>query len=244
MYLTSKLEDCRMTKHRKPWGGLQFAASCLFGVLLSAQMLLAQDSRTSAPIGSGLDDQSSLSDDKEMEGMWEAILSLPKAHEGEISYQDVDQGLIQKYGCIKEKYTEFEPTKADVFHVKGVLAKLRCQNGVYINYAGDRWTRPGRIFSYQVQFYWEPRSSCVHADRALKAIAASDWTVVVPTTSQFPDPPRSSDDIPNHQAYTSIASEHVIFDFVWAPEQREVIGTGYPAHKSCVRTAGVELKRP
>lgn len=233
-----------MTTHRMPWDGLWFAASCLFGVLLSIQTLLAQDSSTSAPIGSKASDRSSLSDDKDMEGMWEAILGLSKAHQGEISYQDVDQRLIHKYGCIKEEYTEFEAAKTDVFHVKGVLTKLRCQNGVHINYAGDRWTQPGRIFSYQVHFYWEPRSSCVRADRALKATAASDWTVVVPTMSQFPAPLRSSDDIPNHQAYTSNASDHLTFDFVWAPEQREMIFSGYPAEKSCIRIASLELRVP
>jgi hypothetical protein len=225
-------------------GGLWFAASCLFGVLLSIQTLLAQDSSTSTPIGSKASDQLSLSDDKDMKGMWEAILSMPNAHQGAISYQDVDQRLIHKYGCIKEKYSEFEAAKTDVFHVKRVLAKLRCQNGVHIDYAGDLRTQPGRISSYEVRFYWEPRSSCVRADRALKTIAASDWTIVVPTVSQFPDPPRSSDDIPNHQAYTSNASGHLTFDFVWAPEQQEMIFSGYPAEKSCVRIASLELRAP
>lgn len=219
---------------------LQAATIGLWGMLVLAQPAPAHNGdgpSSSVTAGSGAQTPA---DDGDMQAAWQAILQLPALHQGEVSYQDIDETLIHRYRCIEDQSQHVAANGQD--GDQGIYTKLRCSNGIRITYAGDRQIRAGRAFSYDLDFYWEPPSVCVGAGRALDALNGMGWRSVPHYAPTYPDLPSSDEGLANYQSFTSSATNGLTLTVLWAPFGRERLLTEYPVAKSCVRTISLTFR--
>jgi hypothetical protein len=223
---------------------LQTATIGLWGMLVLAQPVLAHNGgESSSPVTAGGDPQSG-ADDGGMETAWQAILQLPALHQGEVSYKDIDEGLIHRFGCAEDPSQHVAEAAKGKGDGQSVYTRLRCSNGIRITYAGERQIRAGRAFSYDLNFYWEPASACIRAGRALDALNGTGWMSVPHYAPTYPDPPSLDEGLANYQSFTSTATDGLTLTVLWAPFRRERLLTEYPAAKSCVRAAILALRVP
>ncbi|MBM7131093.1 hypothetical protein [Dyella mobilis] len=173
-----------------------------------------------------------------------ALINLPRKHQGQISYDEVDAMIMRRLKCVDDTHSESMGKNGDDKNIKYVYVKSHCLDGSKVVYTGESKTREGGNFKYDLDIAWFPsKATCIPAEHVEALIKADDWKAVQPVWDQSPGGTHQSNmNIPNYMPYQSSGAGSATLGFQWSlPAGRQSM-LGVPIGQSCL--SGLEFSEP